>query len=71
MDGRARQLTADRGAYRVMEFRSGRCAALEMDAAAGCYRCAIYAMRPDCCRWLVPGSALCRESRARDLTGRC
>lgn len=55
MDMHALQLTVERNGRRFMRMEGGRCAALEGT------RCAIYVIRPDACRWLERGSAVCRE----------
>jgi Fe-S-cluster containining protein len=52
------------GQDRVIPMREGCCAALDVDAAQQSYRCRIYPERPDCCRWLQPGSGLCLQLRA-------
>jgi len=67
----ARALTRLAHGQRFMRVEAGRCAALRAEPAAGeagggtappvRWRCAIYAARPDCCRWLERGSGACRE----------
>jgi hypothetical protein len=58
MDGAALALTEVVGGRRSMRFSEGRCVALQID---GGYRCAIYTMRPDACRWLQRNSGACQE----------
>ena len=41
-----------------------RCAALQIDARSGLWRCRIYPQRPQICRDLLPGSAQCEAERA-------
>lgn len=56
MDERALALTSVVDGVRSMNFRHGRCVALQLEDG---YRCAIYPMRPDACRWLQRGSGEC------------
>jgi len=64
MDARARSYTHDEGRGATMRMRAGRCAALTIDAAARTFVCAIYAQRPDVCRWLEPGTGVCLDDRS-------
>jgi Fe-S-cluster containining protein len=57
MDARARALTVERDGAVFMRFEGGRCAALRSED--GRHTCAIYAVRPDACRWLERGSGVC------------
>jgi hypothetical protein len=54
----------------AMRLRDGHCAALGREAASAPAKspvapCTIHAERPDCCRWLEPGSSHCRAARRR------
>lgn len=70
MDAQARALTTERGGRRFMRAspsRGGRhCAALAPESA-GRFPCAIYACRPDACRWLQVGSGECLDQRRSKL----
>ena len=46
---------------RAMRFEAERCVALRHDGA-GRFSCAIHTDRPDACRWLTPGSSVCRNA---------
>ena len=59
MSEAARVLTVTTDDARFMRFESGRCVALQ--ARGEQIACSIYDMRPDACRWLVPGSSTCLE----------
>lgn len=59
MDEAALALTETDGDRRIMRFEEGRCLAL--DLREGRFRCRIYPMRPDACRWLERGSGICRS----------
>ncbi|MDP9036862.1 MAG: YkgJ family cysteine cluster protein [Myxococcota bacterium] len=48
--------------WRFMVNTGERCAALDV-SRAGHYPCAIYAVRPDDCRIVEPGSPACMEAR--------
>ncbi len=66
MDDRARAYTDFDGHRCFMRIEDGHCSALviDPDAAGGpTFKCAIYAERPDCCRWLERGSGACRGER--------
>jgi len=64
MGARARALTESHDGARTMRFEVGRCAALHIDPDRQKLECAIYEVRPDCCRWLQPGSSFCRQQIA-------
>lgn len=63
MDERALGYTEFDGHRSAMRMENGRCAALVVDPDARRYTCAIYAMRPDVCRSLEPGSGACEADR--------
>jgi uncharacterized protein len=42
-----------------MRIEDGHCAALVIDPVRRSFMCSIYEERPDCCRWLEPGSGVC------------
>jgi Fe-S-cluster containining protein len=53
------RLTAVIAGRRAMHVADGRCAALVVDPVSRSFRCAIYSVRPDACRWLVAGGGEC------------
>jgi uncharacterized protein len=61
MDEPARGLVSKAPEGRFMLMRDGHCSALRIEGQPQRTTCAIYPMRPDCCHWLVRGSALCRS----------
>lgn len=63
MDDRARALTEFIGNRCFMRIAEGHCSALVVDPEARTFVCSIYAMRPDVCRSLEPGSGQCRADR--------
>jgi Fe-S-cluster containining protein len=59
LDASALALTELRGDRHYMRFDDGRCVALAHEGDR--WICKIYESRPDACRWLERGSALCRN----------
>jgi Fe-S-cluster containining protein len=59
MGAQAETYTTILGDRRSMRFREGRCVALALRDDR--WICSIYEVRPDACRWLQRGSALCRD----------
>jgi Fe-S-cluster containining protein len=55
--------------FRFVENHGDRCAALDV-SVPGRYPCSIYALRPDDCRLVEPGSPACLEARALGRLGR-
>jgi Fe-S-cluster containining protein len=49
--------------FRFMKNDGDKCAALDT-SVAGKYPCGVYAVRPDGCRAVEPGSPACMEARA-------
>ncbi len=68
MNGAARRLVRSATEGRFMAMKDGRCSALRIENDPRRSTCAIYPRRPDCCRWLVRGSALCRSYVAERLS---
>jgi Fe-S-cluster containining protein len=48
-----------------LRIAGDRCAALQVDAEAGLFRCRVYEQRPQVCRDLLAGSPHCEAERAR------
>jgi Fe-S-cluster containining protein len=56
---RAEDLTIFSGNRAYMRLVDGHCAALEVEADTGLFRCTVYADRPAICRELARGSGAC------------
>jgi Fe-S-cluster containining protein len=63
LDDRARAFTHFIGNRCYMRLEDGHCAALVIDPVARRFSCAIYEMRPDCCRALTRGLGACLAER--------
>ncbi len=63
MDDRARTFAHFLGNRCYMRIEDGRCAALVIDPEGPRFLCAIYEVRPDCCRALERGGGACRGER--------
>lgn len=73
MGDRASEVTRAVDSRRYMRMREGYCAALAIDSDTNRFTCTLYDVRPDVCRSLSPGSAMClSEIREKvDLRRRC